>query len=322
MAGAAIVMRGAWLVLAGLLAMTATASAATVDVDVGRDDPNDPAMTFLRFFPETAVVWEGDTVVWAAKSHEPHTATSPGVFDSTPALRQDDPALAAWFGPGGFLMPGASFNATFDTPGDFAYFCKIHPPMTGVVHVLNTTTNATAGPGGIVLPGTSPGNETEGPDFVYVTAGWGSGDAVHDSFGPADITVDQGTTVVWTNMATNEPHTVTSPSPAAQFDSSPQIDGEPPWWNTAQGMMSLDSANKEFRHTFDAAGHYLYFCKIHPGMVGTVVVLKKPEAASSATGTQGGNATKDSGSRVPGLELPAVLGVLALAAIAGRRRRA
>jgi plastocyanin len=35
----------------------------------------------------------------------------------------------------GVLAQGKTFDYTFATPGVFDYFCRIHPNMTGIVHV-------------------------------------------------------------------------------------------------------------------------------------------------------------------------------------------
>jgi len=74
---------------------------------------------------------------------------------------------------------------------------------------------------------------------------------------PADITVDVGATVTWSNDDTAA-HTVTSGSaadgPDGNFDSS------------------LFMSGAEFSHTFDTEGTYPYFCMVHPWMAGTVIV--------------------------------------------------
>jgi plastocyanin len=77
---------------------------------------------------------------------------------------------------------GGEAGLTFDTAGDFEYFCRHHPEMEGVVHVV-------------------PG----GPDPVSVTIVPGPPMA----FAPAEITVGVGGTVTWINN-TGTHHTVTS----------------------------------------------------------------------------------------------------------------
>lgn len=78
-------------------------------------------------------------------------------------------------------------DLVFDTAGDFDYFCRHHPEMTGVVHV-------------------APG----GPDPVTVTIVGGP----PMNFSPAEITVGVGGTVTWMNNSDFH-HTVTSTQGAA-----------------------------------------------------------------------------------------------------------
>ena len=74
----------------------------------------------FKFSPEKLNVRPGTTVTWVNKDDEPHSATSsekPKRFDS------------------GVLDSEKSFSFTFTEPGSFAYFCKLHPHMTGLIVV-------------------------------------------------------------------------------------------------------------------------------------------------------------------------------------------
>ena len=74
----------------------------------------------FAFIPKELNVPVGTTVTWQNADDVPHTATSkddPQVFDSGP-LDTDD-----------------KFSFTFTKPGTYAYYCKVHPHMTGVVTV-------------------------------------------------------------------------------------------------------------------------------------------------------------------------------------------
>ncbi len=79
---------------------------------------------------------------------------------------------------------------------------------------------------------------------------------VNTAFQPGEITVASGTTVTWTNEDSFA-HTVTSGtrgSPTDLFDSG-NVGGE-----------------ESFSFAFDEPETYAYFCSIHPGMDGTVIV--------------------------------------------------
>lgn len=94
--------------MAGLVFATSAAQAATVEVKIDN----------FVFNPQTVTVKAGDTVTWVNHDDIPHTATSKtGVFRSK-ALDTDD-----------------KFSFTFTTPGSFAYFCALHPHMTGSIVV-------------------------------------------------------------------------------------------------------------------------------------------------------------------------------------------
>jgi plastocyanin len=99
-------------------------------------------------------------------------------------------------------------------------------------------------------------------------------------FKPAEIVVAQGDSVTWTvTKAINEPHTVTSGKSGdvgegAAFDSR----------TTDPDLSKLKDVGGTFSFTFDKAGTYAYFCAIHSGMTGTVVVLAPGEAPGAAEG--------------------------------------
>ena len=73
------------------------------------------------------------------------------------------------------------------------------------------------------------------------------------AFAPASLTINAGTTVVWTNKDT-APHTVTVSSGPVTF-SSP---------NLQQG--------DTFTYTFTQPGTYHYYCAVHPDMTASVTV--------------------------------------------------
>ena len=79
-------------------------------------------------------------------------------------------------------------------------------------------------------------------------------DIVKFAFGPKEITVAPGTSVVWTNRD-ETPHTI------AAGDKS----------FASKGLDTGDT----FERAFDKEGDYAYLCTVHPFMTG-VVHVKKP----------------------------------------------
>ena len=76
------------------------------------------------------------------------------------------------------------------------------------------------------------------------------------AFAPANIVINAGTTVTWTNYD-NEAHTVTS-------DEGDELKSE------------RFGGSETFRHTFDTPGEYYYHCEPHSNMHGLVTVRPLP----------------------------------------------
>ena len=92
--------------------------AAAIAVTPVRAEDAEVKIDNFTFNPQQITVKAGTTVTWVNHDDIPHTATSKtGVFRSK-ALDTDD-----------------KFSFTFATPGTFAYFCALHPHMTGSIVV-------------------------------------------------------------------------------------------------------------------------------------------------------------------------------------------
>jgi plastocyanin len=80
--------------------------------------PTEVGITKFAFEPKEITVAPGTTIVWTNHDEAPHTVTSNDKGFASKGLDTDD-----------------TYEHTFDTEGDFAYLCTVHPFMTGVVHV-------------------------------------------------------------------------------------------------------------------------------------------------------------------------------------------
>ena len=79
------------------------------------------------------------------------------------------------------------------------------------------------------------------------------------AFSPATIQVTQGDTVTWTNSEEIMPHDVTSGTVGAP--DLGQVFGS-----------ELITPGLSFTASFPDAGEFVYLCKLHPAMIGVVIV--------------------------------------------------
>lgn len=95
--------------------------------------------------------------------------------------------------------------------------------------------------------------------IVEVSIVSGASTLTDTAFDPNPVNVKVGDTVKWTNND-NVPHTV--------------IEGSPSTTGEAEGGFASDifSPGMTFEHTFNQTGTFEYYCSLHPGMVGTVIV--------------------------------------------------
>jgi plastocyanin len=96
--------------LAGILTALAASPSRAADAEVKIDN--------FVYNPQQITVKAGTTVTWVNHDDIPHTVTSKtGIFKSK-ALDTDD-----------------KFSFTFAKPGNYPYFCALHPHMTGTIVV-------------------------------------------------------------------------------------------------------------------------------------------------------------------------------------------
>lgn len=71
-----------------------------------------------RYEPPDLTVPAGSTVVWHNAGQYPHTATANDKsFDSS------------------YISPGAEWQWAFSAPGEFPYYCTLHPSKKGIIRV-------------------------------------------------------------------------------------------------------------------------------------------------------------------------------------------
>ena len=106
---------------AALLAMIAAPPAiimATRVVAAPQATQQTVSIKGFAFVPQVITVAPGTTVVWTNADEDPHTVVANDKSFHSAALDTDD-----------------KYSFTFTKAGDYAYFCSLHPHMTGKIVV-------------------------------------------------------------------------------------------------------------------------------------------------------------------------------------------
>lgn len=109
-------------VLACLLSVAMAGSSSSVAAGPpARPATHAPMTVAIRgfaFSPQVLTVAAGTTVTWTNADEDPHTVVATGKAFHSAALDTDD-----------------QYSFTFTKAGDYAYFCSLHPHMTGKIIV-------------------------------------------------------------------------------------------------------------------------------------------------------------------------------------------
>lgn len=76
------------------------------------------SIRMFAFTPQVLTVTPGTRVTWTNADDDPHTVTANDKGFHSAALDTDD-----------------KYSFTFTRPGEYAYFCSLHPHMTGKIIV-------------------------------------------------------------------------------------------------------------------------------------------------------------------------------------------
>jgi plastocyanin len=98
--------------VAGLAAVTAVPAAAAAA------KTQSVAIDGFAFKPQVITVAPGTTVTWTNADEDPHTVVATDKSFHSSAMDTDE-----------------RFSFTFMWPGEFTYFCSLHPHMTGRIVV-------------------------------------------------------------------------------------------------------------------------------------------------------------------------------------------
>lgn len=123
------------LLATAVLALAACGDGGNADVDPGGEAAAPSAtveVVDFAYAPGSLEVAPGDAVTWTNQDDFAHTVTAGQPGDPTGAF--DGPLGET----GSHASSGTTFTTTFDEPGTYAYFCALHPSMTGEIVVTGS----------------------------------------------------------------------------------------------------------------------------------------------------------------------------------------
>lgn len=214
-----------------------------------------------QYAPSTVTVNSGDTVEWDwTGADKNHSVTSVGgLLESLESHLGT--AVSAILG----APPAGSYSHTFNNVGSYAYYCRVHPDMTGTVKVVASGAPDTqpADP-----PAAAP-TPAPAPDVAPARAAKTYNVKIANfAFAPANVSIRLGDVVKWSWTGEDVNHSVTSTTgQAEEFESHPGL---------KIGEITKAPAGGSFSHTFTHEGTFTYFCRVHPGMTGKVTVGPAP----------------------------------------------
>lgn len=198
----------------------------------------------------------------------------------------------------GFLVPAVAPEGPKESrltladgiePGQYAFVCVLHGPMSGVVEVVEEgdrespeTVTETADEQLVEVRAEADAIADPSVGANTVAAGWSEGVTAVNRFLPETIEVKRGATVSWEAFSDFEPHTVAFgnyqagvPAPGSTVPKGPRSGGAYTSGDANTGIFGKAGGpfpGGPFTLTFPNAGEFTYVCTLHPEMVGTVKV--------------------------------------------------
>ena len=190
----------------------------------------------VAFLPNELWIHAGDSVQWSVKADEIHTISFLAAGQIRPPFDVGCPGFS--FGAAIFdgsncvstppMVSGQTFTITFTSVGNFKLVCLVHPDMTGMVHVLDTSAPLPHDQGFYDKQAAAQANELladlaqlQGHHHSASANGIvvGAGKTLANSGGhntislmrfvKPELVIHAGATVEWTNDDPSMPHTIT-----------------------------------------------------------------------------------------------------------------
>ena len=216
------------------------------------------AIANYQYAPALMTVNAGDTVQWDWTGGDVNhsVSTLSGLLESHLGA-----LVSSILGP----PAGGSYSYRFGQVGDYAYFCRVHPDMTGTVRVVASGAPDTQPANPVAAaPAPAPAQAVK-PSRAAKTF---AVKVAEFAFTPPNLSIALGDVVKWSWTGADVNHSVTATAGQAEsFDSHPGL---------KISDITKAPAGGSFSHVFTHEGTFTYFCRVHPGMTGKVTVGPVP----------------------------------------------
>lgn len=112
----------------------ASAAIQIVTIPYGAFDPNFNTAAPQWYLPSAVTIQVNQTITWVNQDTEGHTITS-GKAGGREGLIQNNMGQPSGLFDSSTIPPGKTWSYTFTKPGQYEYFCTIHPWMDGYITV-------------------------------------------------------------------------------------------------------------------------------------------------------------------------------------------
>lgn len=265
----------------------------------------------LQYYPNAITIDAGDTITWHFPAGEPHTVsllgggtkaypppTDPNAQKPAGGVIYDGSAYTS----SGFVLLGKTYSLTFTKPGTYTYQCLLHPGMSGTIVVQPQGAPypnaqsvydsqaaarikadlAQAAAAVAEFPFAAGGTQLAAGISAGLSGARSSSTVVRFLDGPSlkdgTVRVKVGTTITWTNLSSNSPHTVTFGVVGQAFPSLPPFSppaGGPTYDGSTFTNSGVMMPGQKYSLTFTKAGTYVAHCLFHDdaqGMIANVIV--------------------------------------------------
>ena len=279
----------------------------------------DQSLQGLNYYPaSTLTIDAGDRVTWTFPAGEPHTVSLVPAGQKVPS--PSDPANSgaaggttydgSTFTNSGFKLLGGTYTLRFPKPGTYKVYCLIHQPeqvMTIVVQAAFTpyphpqsyydAAAATARASDLAAASASLATFPYAAGSLHLAAGISPGTPAGPSatstvmrfLSSSDVTnqtttVAAGSTVTWTNLSNNAPHSVTF-APVGQVFPELNPFAPPSGGHVYTGTTLVNSGplfpGQSYSITFPTPGTYVYHCLFHDDTENMISTLVRAVAAAA-----------------------------------------